>query len=104
MIKTSINVVNWANDRNLIRGSTPQHQFVKLVEEFGELAAALARGNMEEFDDSVGDIMVVMEIMCAQLNRNPIDMHYRQAYEVIKNRRGRMVDGVFIKEEDEQSN
>lgn len=100
MINTSLNVVNWANDRNIIRGATPQQQFVKLAEEFGELAAAMCRGKMEEFDDSVGDIMVVLEILCAQMNRNPIDVHYANAYETIKHRRGKMVDGVFIKEEE----
>ena len=36
-------VKKWAVDRNLIDGSTPEAQCVKLMEEFGELARGIAK-------------------------------------------------------------
>ena len=85
----------WHHDRNLIDGSTDQAQFVKLAEELGELAANIARG--KDFRDDIGDMLVIMTNLverhgwtleeCAQI-----------AWGDIKDRRGRMVDGVFVKE------
>ena len=37
-------IIRWAEDRNLIHGSTTEKQFLKLSEEAGELAAGMARG------------------------------------------------------------
>lgn len=56
----------WANDRGLIEGSTTDKQMLKLGEEFGELAGALARGNEVEADDAIGDMVVVLTILAAQ--------------------------------------
>lgn len=91
-------IIDWADDRNLIEGSTTQAQMLKLTEEMGELAAAVARGNIDGIVDSIGDMVVVLTIIAAQ---NETDLRYcaRQAYEEIKDRKGRMVDGVFVKEE-----
>lgn len=91
-------VERWAEDRNLIKGSNPQAQMLKLLEEAGELASGIAKGNQELIVDSVGDVLVVLTILCKQLE---IDIHecYRTAYNEIKDRKGKMVDGVFVKEE-----
>lgn len=89
----------WAHARNLIKGSTPERQFLKLVEEVGELGAGLARGNEEAVIDGIGDVVVVLTILAAQLGVN-IEKCVGVAYDEIKDRKGRMVDGVFIKEED----
>ncbi|HHE8981644.1 TPA: hypothetical protein ACPGUM_001298 [Haemophilus influenzae] len=37
------NIEQWAEDRKLIEGSTPQKQFIKLMEEFGELCSGVAK-------------------------------------------------------------
>ena len=87
----------WAADRNLIEGSTPTKQFVKLIEEVGELARAIQLGYQVDTEDAIGDIQVVLAVMCAQLNLD-IDECREIAWEQIKDRKGKMVDGVFVKE------
>lgn len=100
MLDIAIKVEEWASDRNLIEGSTPQAQMLKMTEEVGELAAGIAKGNIMLTADSVGDCLVVLTILCAQLGLD-IEECFTIAYEEIKDRKGRMVDGVFIKEEQE---
>lgn len=90
---------NWAADRNLIAGSDIKSQFVKLVEETGELAAAIARSDDGEFMDAIGDIFVVITILAAQRGME-VEECIAQAWDGIKDRKGRMIDGVFIKEAD----
>jgi NTP pyrophosphatase (non-canonical NTP hydrolase) len=89
----------WAEDRNLIEGSDLKSQFVKLIEEAGELANAIAKGNRDEFADAIGDMFVVLTIMAAQNGMN-IEDCIVGAYNEIKHRKGKMVDGMFIKEAD----
>lgn len=89
----------WAEARNLIAGSTVQAQFVKLIEEVGELAEAIAKGKDEQFMDSIGDAFVVLTILAAQKNLE-IEECIAHAWDAIKDRKGRMKNGVFIKDED----
>lgn len=89
----------WAHDRNLIEGSDRFRQMVKLVEEQGELAAGIAKGNEALVIDSIGDMVVVLTIMAAQSGVN-IEACIEAAYDEIKDSKGRMIDGVFVKESD----
>lgn len=91
----------WARDRNLIDGSDTKSQFVKLIEEAGELAAAIARNDDDEFTDAIGDCFVVLTILAAQRGFG-IEQCIADAWLQIKDRKGRMVDGMFIKETDLQ--
>jgi NTP pyrophosphatase (non-canonical NTP hydrolase) len=88
----------WAKDRNLIEGATRQAQMLKLFEEGGELAGAIARGKEDVVKDSIGDMVVVLTIVAAQSGLT-IEECIAAAYDEIKDRKGRMVDGVFVKEE-----
>jgi len=88
----------WANDRNIVAGGTPQAQMLKLTEEVGELAAAVARGKIFDAADGIGDAVVVLTILAAQLDLS-IESCIDHAWYEIKDRKGRLVDGVFIKEE-----
>jgi NTP pyrophosphatase (non-canonical NTP hydrolase) len=87
---------NWAADRNLIEGSDTKSQFVKLMEEAGELAAAIARCDQDEFKDAIGDMFVVLTILAAQQGVD-IEECIAHAWDEIKDRKGRMVDGIFVK-------
>lgn len=91
-------VVEWHRDRNLIFGSDDKAQVVKLAEEFGELAKAVAK--QQDVRDHIGDMLVVM-INIAE--RNGVSLHecLAVAYAEIASRKGRMVNGVFIKESDD---
>jgi len=89
----------WAADRNLISGSNPQAQMLKLLEELGELAAAIAKGNPDGQIDGVGDAVVVLTILSAQLGFT-VEEAIAHAWDEIKDRKGRMVDGIFVKDAD----
>lgn len=71
-------VIEWAEARNLIEGSTVEKQFLKLMEESGEIARAVAKQNMSLFKDSIGDCAVVAIIMMRQLGSetNVFDLLY----------------------------
>lgn len=89
----------WAIDRNLIDGSNPAAQMIKLREEVNELADAIANDDDAEFQDAIGDCFVVLTIMAAQKDFF-IEDCIAGAYDEIKDRKGRMIDGVFVKEVD----
>ena len=95
---TLVKVEQWAKERKLDKAD-PAKQMLKLFEEGGELAAAIARNNMNDKVDAIGDIIVVLTVLGMQLNID-IAQAYRIAYEQIKGRNGQMVNGVFVKEED----
>lgn len=87
----------WAHDRNLIEGSTDKRQLKKLLEEVGELACAVAEGDEREIEDGIGDICVVLTIMAEQ-NGLKIEECIMSAYDTIKHRKGKMVNGLWVKE------
>jgi NTP pyrophosphatase (non-canonical NTP hydrolase) len=91
------NVEQWAIDRNIIGGSEPRDQMLKLSEEFGELSRAIQKGNRADAQDAIGDCAVVLCILAAQLGMS-FDDCLDAAWDEIKDRRGRLVDGVFVKE------
>ena len=91
-------IEDWAEDRNLIEGSNPQAQFVKLMEEAGELAGNISRG--KSVQDDIGDMVVVLTII-ARMYHTTLEECVFMAYQDIKDRKGRMVDGIFVKEQGE---
>lgn len=149
-------VIQWAKERNLIDGSTPNAQGLKLMSEYGELCDAIAKNNIEGIKDGIGDVMVVCIIIATQhssgntefdhldwieydkeiylslaediinlisnidsttsniysifTNLNAIAGNFEMtlkeclehAYNEIKDRKGVMYKGVFVKESDEQ--
>ena len=88
----------WHKDRNLIDGSTDKDQYMKLIQEVGELSDSLCKG--KDIRDDIGDIMVVL-INIMVRNNLTIEECLSVAYADIKDRRGKMIDGIFIKEGDE---
>jgi NTP pyrophosphatase (non-canonical NTP hydrolase) len=92
-------VERWAHDRNLIEGTTPDKQFIKLVEEIGEVAETLAKDKPHNFKLEMGDMLVVMTILAAQKGTN-LNECLALAWNKIKDRKGRMVEGYFVKEDD----
>ena len=50
-------VIRWAEERNLIKGSNPESQMMKLIEEVGELAQAIRKGSHEERAHEFGDVL-----------------------------------------------
>ena len=90
-------IVQWHYDRNLIYGATDKDQFCKLMQEAGELSDSICKG--KDVSDDIGDMMVVL-INIAERNDLTMNECLEKAWNDIKDRNGKMVDGVFIKEGD----
>ena len=126
MKKIFNNIIKWANDRNIIKGSTAQQQFPKLLEEIIELYATLhpeqdkraiiislidmiyqldEKGKIKQapqgkkVTDDVGDCQVVLAIIATQQGLT-VKECLECAYDDIKNRKGKLINGVFVKESD----
>lgn len=91
-------VEEWSKDKGL-NNADPTKQFLKVSEEFGEIAAAMARGQYEELKDAIGDTIVTL-IILSQQHGLTVEECLAQAYGVISKRTGKMVNGVFVKSED----
>lgn len=87
----------WHHDRNLINGASDKDQYMKLIQEAGELSDNICKN--KDIRDDIGDMMVVL-INIAERNGLTLTDCLQVAYDDIKDRKGRMVDGVFIKEGD----
>lgn len=112
-------VIAWGKDKDLLHEDIAEKQFLKFIEEVFEFrdewilyvheynvsdcgeadndpVVAEYRHNMKL---EMGDIFVTLIILCDQLNLNLIEC-LAMAYEKIKDRKGKTINGVFIKEED----
>ena len=93
-------IIAWHTARNLIEGSSDNQQFEKLLEEVEELRLNIMTS--QPIVDDVGDIIVVLINLC---ERNGLTLKecMRHAYNDIKDRRGQMVNGLFVKERVDES-
>lgn len=92
------NIQQWVSDRNL-NTQDPRVQMCKTVEELGELANALNKGNKTDAMDGIGDVVVTLICISMQLNVDFTEC-VKTAYNEIKDRRGKMIEGMFVKEGD----
>ena len=91
-------VEQWSIDKRLDKAESSK-QMLKTIEELGETAAALARNDRYELKDGIGDVVVTL-IILAQQNDMSLYECLDQAYTEIAGRKGKMVDGIFVKEAD----
>jgi NTP pyrophosphatase (non-canonical NTP hydrolase) len=94
-------VVSWHLARNLIHGSTDKDQVLKLIQEVGELSDSICK--QQSPIDDIGDIMVVLLNIAVRNNLSLTDC-LNHAYNDIKDRKGQMIDGIFVKEGDMDGN
>lgn len=88
---------NWFQDRDLAEGDG-LGQLQKLHEEVYELAEARIVNDFSAEVDAVGDITVVLIGYCLQRGLT-LEQCLASAYDEINNRTGKVVDGVFVKDE-----
>lgn len=88
-------ISQWHYDRNLIHGATDKDQVCKLIQEVGELSDNVCKN--QDVADDIGDIMVIL-INIAERNGLSLRHCAEVAYNDIKHRKGKLVDGIFIKE------
>ena len=86
----------WANERGLYENGDPKTQALKLVEEVGETCRAILKEDHDEIVDGIGDCVVVLTNL-AELIGVPIESCVDAAYDEIKNRKGKMANGTYVK-------
>ena len=89
---------DWASTRGLYKDGNTFTQYVKLQEEAGELAKALLKNDHDEINDAIGDMVVVLTNL-AHLHGTEIEICIDEAYKVIANRTGKIINGTFVKDE-----
>ena len=87
----------WATQRDLYRGGDTKTQYLKLMEEAGELGRAILKQDDAEFVDAIGDMVVVLTNL-AELGGVSIEHCIDEAYKVISKRTGKMQNGTFVKD------
>lgn len=114
-------VLRWADDKDLLYSKNMDRQFLKFIEEVFEFKTELdiwklykkfkhdenieQDFSIEEFERwenlklEMGDIFVTLIILCEQIGIDPVKC-LSMAYEKISKRKGRTINGCFIKEED----
>jgi NTP pyrophosphatase (non-canonical NTP hydrolase) len=111
-------VIEWANEKGILEKSNPVKQLTKTQEELDETMEALRRlaaldfqevfkeindpesektSALFEAKDGIGDMLVTIIILAEMIGFNSIDC-LQTAYDVIKGRTGKMVDGLFVKD------
>jgi len=89
---------DWAQVRGLYNKGDSKTQYIKLMEEVGELAQGLLKEDRAEVQDAIGDIVVVLTNL-AHLEQMRIEDCVASAYNQIKDRKGSMNNGTFVKQE-----
>ncbi len=90
-------VLDWAKDRQLLDKSSSEKQYIKLTEEVGEIGRSILKDDLAGFVDGIGDVLVVLIILAKQ-NNFDIEFCLQMAYDEIKDRKGKTVNGTFIKD------
>jgi len=90
-------VEQWAEDKGLIKEENATRQFIKVSEEVGEVAAALARDDKSLLEDGIGDVIVTLIILSKQKGLT-FQECLEHAYEEIKDRTGTVKDGILVKD------
>ena len=102
-------VIAWAKDKNLLHAENADKQFMKFIEEVFEFryemerykrdVGEMKRLSLDKAKVEMGDIFVTLIILCEQVGIDPVEC-LSMAYEKISKRKGRTINGQFIKEED----
>ncbi len=87
-------ILNWAFERRIFSDSDPKSLALKTVAEVGEYADNILKGR--DCRDDIGDIVVTLILQCNMQDTNLLEC-LQIAFDEIKDRKGRMVDGTFVK-------
>lgn len=96
-------IKDWADNRNL-KNADPKIQWMRVTEEVGEIRDVLLKPTkfvdpQAALKDAIGDTLVTIIVLAYQLDLDVTEC-LSIAYDEIKNRKGKMINGTFVKEED----
>ena len=97
-LKMFTNIRDWADQRGIYKDGDSKTQLIKLQEEVGELAKAVLENDKPEIVDAIGDSVVVLTNL-ATLSGYNIEDCIASAYNEISSRKGKMITGTFVKDE-----
>lgn len=112
-------VLEWADDKDLLHEENSEKQFMKFIEEVFEFKFEMENSknykdvcehlkipgtfaknkNKRDMMLEMGDIFVTLVILCEQLELDPT-VCLSVAYDKISKRKGKTINGCFVKEED----
>jgi len=90
-------IIEWAKARNITGSHCAPAQLAKIMEEIGETAGAFLKKDREGIKDGIGDAFVTLIIFAVQNDFTPEEC-LESAWQEIKDRKGKTVDGTFIKD------
>lgn len=90
-------VNEWAEEKGIFGKSSPIKQIGKTQEELTETLIALVNNDHAEIEDGIGDMLVTIIILSKMVGLDSVDC-LESAYNVIKGRTGKMVNGLFVKD------
>ena len=88
---------DWAEAKGIYAKGDPKTQYIKLMEEAGEVGRAILKQDKPEIKDGIGDMVVVLTNL-AELCDMTIEECVESAYDVISKRTGKMENGTFVKD------
>ena len=88
---------DWAENKGIYAKGDPKTQYIKLMEEAGEVGRAILKQDKPEIKDGIGDMVVVLTNL-AELCDMTIEECVESAYDVISKRTGKMENGTFVKD------
>lgn len=91
-------IIIWAKEKGILDGSNAISQLSKLEEEVEELAIELMGGDHDFAMIELGDVLVVCTIIAEFMNVTS-DECLQLAYDKIVRREGKMINGVFVKDD-----
>jgi NTP pyrophosphatase (non-canonical NTP hydrolase) len=99
-----VKIIQWADEKGILKKATPEKQFLKFMEETGELAKAILKSDSEEFIDAVGDVFVTIVVHAELTKPNGVEMnpfkisHYEESIDDICVIFGLMVEDIYCAE------
>jgi NTP pyrophosphatase (non-canonical NTP hydrolase) len=90
-------VIAWGRSKNLLHDDIKSNQIIKINEEVGELCRAYLKNDRDDMKDAYGDILVTLILSAYQNNFELVEC-LESAYNVIKDRKGKLINNTFIKE------
>jgi len=91
------NVMQWAEAKNIDKYDNRYAQMLKVVEEVGETASSILKDNRDDILDGIGDSFVTLIILSMQMGYHP-EYCLNKAWDEIKDRKGKTINGTFIKD------
>lgn len=95
--KIETNLYQWFDEKELIKEENAPKQFMKVAEELGELSSAIIKNEREKEIDAFGDLLVTIFGLSYMRDIDLLEC-LNTAWNEIKNRKGKVVDGSFIKD------